>query len=125
MSAWCIAGSRIDKIYPYSALAIARIIKELNIPVVLFGNGGKQFEQAKQIVETVGRYNSVKKRSASVGDDGTHWADDIYLCMTNDQAQRAGTGGDFDWPIRRSLTQILAADIMISVDTGAAWACGL
>lgn len=120
--AWIISGSRIDKVYPYSSFAISRIISELNIPVVLFGSGAKQFEQAKQIVESVGRHNSVKKLPSSVGEDGVHWADDIYLCMTNDADKRGGTGGEYDWPIRRSLTQVLASDIMVSPDTGAAWA---
>lgn len=122
--AWIIAGSRLDKIYPYTADAIARIIKELGIPVVLFGNGGKQFEQAKAIMEQVGRHNSVKGRLAEIyrtpiGPDGLHMAEELFLCMSKDGVD---PGGPNDWPIRRSLSQILAADLVVTPDTGAAWA---
>lgn len=117
--AWVIAGSRIDKIYPYSAQAIARIIKELKIPVVLFGNGGKQFENGKAIMEHVGRINSVKKHVSNIGPDGLHLADDLHMAMTKDGSD---PGGILDWPIRRSLSQMLSADIMVTPDTGSAWA---
>lgn len=122
--AWIIAGSRLDKIYPYTSDAISRIIKELRIPVVLFGNGGKQFEQATAIMEQVGRHNSVKGKLAetyrsNIGPDGLHMANDLYLCMSKDGAD---AGGALDWPIRRSFSQMLAADIMVTPDTGSAWA---
>lgn len=122
--AWILSGSRIDKTYPYSASAIARIIKELNIPVVLFGIGGKQYEDAKAIMQHVGRTNGVRGKLFEqfqnvVGPDGLHMADNLHLSLS---PENADPGGDNSWTIRRSLSQILAADIIVSPDTGAAWA---
>jgi ADP-heptose:LPS heptosyltransferase len=105
---WVISGSRIDKIYPYAGMAIGRIIKELNIPVVMTGNGGKQFEYAKQIMGHIERQN------------GSH--DGLHLALT---PEGADPGGHQDWPIRRSLAQLLASDLVITPDTGAAWACAM
>ena len=106
--AWVISGSRIDKIYPYAAMAIGRLIKEFDIPVVIFGVGDKQIEYAKQIENHVRRQNG--------SDKGLH------------QAITSGTvdsGGAHDWPMRRSLTQALLADLVITPDTGMAWAVAM
>lgn len=106
--AWAISGSRVDKIYPYAAMAIARIIKELGIPVVMVGVGGKQFELAKQIMEHVERQNSSKEK--------------LFLALSPDNAD---SGGHQHWSIRRSLTQALYADLVITPDTGVAWAVAM
>lgn len=118
--AWVLAGSRIDKVYPYSSLVIARLIRELDVPVVIFGNGAKQFQYAREIMESVGRTNSVKNYPFSVGPDGLHAADNLFLCMTDET--KPADGGAYDWPIRRSLTQMLQAELIITPDTGSAWA---
>lgn len=102
---WVIAGSRIDKVYPMAAMAICRIIKELDIPVMMVGGGGKQFEYAKQIEKDVLNTNSTTKG--------------LHLAL---QPDNADPGGDQSWPLRRSLAQVLAADLVISPDTGPAWA---
>lgn len=106
--AWIISGSRIDKIYPYGAMAIASIIKEVGIPVVMIGVGGKQFEMAKQIAEHVKRQNGADKN--------------LHLALS---PEGADPGGAQSWSTRRSLTQALCADIVISPDTGAAWAVAM
>jgi ADP-heptose:LPS heptosyltransferase len=98
---WCIAGSRIDKIYPYSAMAIARLIKETGYSVVMFGAPGKDFEIAKQIQEHVQRQNS--------SEEG------LYLALSPDAEKPS-------WPIRRSLAQAQACDLIISPDSGVLWA---
>lgn len=101
---WCISGSRHDKLYPYSAMAIARLIRELNTPVIMFGAPGKDFEIAKTIQEHVQRQNG--------SDDGLH------LALSPDPA-------DPSWPIRRSLTQCQQCDLMIGPDTGPQWSVGM
>lgn len=113
--AWVISGSRIDKVYPWASMVIPRIIKELDASVLMVGVGSKQFEYAKQIETDVRRSNSDLKG--------------LHLAMTPDggpaaegKPSKADPGGDFSWPLRRSLAQVLAADVVISPDTGAAWA---
>lgn len=109
--AWVIAGSRIDKIYPYAAMAIARIIKELDIPVMMVGVGGKQFEMAKQIMEHVRRQNGTGDKDHK-----------LHLALSPDNAD---PGGHQHWSIRRSLTQVLASDLVVTPDTGVAWAAAM
>src|SRR5271156_894210 len=109
--AWVLSGSRIDKIYPYAPMAIARIIKELEIPVVMVGVGGKQFEMAKATQEHVRRQN------------GTRFTDkNLHLALPPDTAD---PGGHQSWTLRRSLTQTLLADLVITPDTGMAWAASM
>ena len=101
---WILSGSRIDKLHPYSSMIIGRIIKELGMPVIMFGAGAKQFEMAKSIMEHVERQN------------GTH--EGLWLALTPDTAE---AGGDMSWPIRRSLTQCQACDVVVGPDTGTTW----
>lgn len=105
---WVLSGSRIDKIYPYASHAICRILKELNIPVVMVGVGGKQFEMAKVIQKEVSRSNSTDKG--------------LHLALSPDSAD---PGGHQSWSVRRSLTQALVADLVLTPDTGVAWATAM
>ena len=105
---WVISGSRIDKIYPYAAMAIGRIIKELDIPVVMVGVGDKQFEMAKQMMDHIKRQNSTDKG--------------LHLALSPGDAD---PGGDKHWSIRRSLTQAMTGDLVITPDTGVSWATAL
>lgn len=106
--AWVLSGSRIDKIYPYAAMAIARIIRELDIPVVMLGVGGQQFAMAKQMMEHIIRQNSSSKG--------------LHLALS---PENADPGGHQSWGVRRSLTQVLAAGLVVTPDTGAAWAAAM
>jgi ADP-heptose:LPS heptosyltransferase len=106
--AWIIGGSRVDKVYPYSPQVICRVIKELKIPVVLFGIGGKQFEMAQSVMEDVKRAHS--------GTGGLH------LALSPDNSD---PGGHQHWSTRRSLTQVLLSDLVVSPDTGLAWATAM
>lgn len=106
--AWVLAGSRLDKIYPYASMAICRIIKELGIPVIMMGVGGKQFEHAKIIEQDVKRTNST--------DAG------LFLALSPDGTK---PGEPLHWTPRRSLTQAMAADIVVTPDTGIAWAVAM
>lgn len=106
---WVVSGTRIDKVYPYASFVVTRIIKELGIPVVLLSApAAEHFEYAKQIYEHV--------RIAHGEDDGIK----LTLACT---PTGSDPGGHQDWGIRRSLTQALMCDLVISPDTGPAWAC--
>ena len=102
--AWVLSGSRWDKLWPHTMTAIARIIKELHWPVIMTGVPGKDYELASVITEHVRRAN------------GT--VDGIHLAMSADIEHPS-------WPIRRVLTQVQQADIVIAPDTGPAWAVAM
>lgn len=106
--AWVICGSRIDKVYPYSAMIISRILKELRVPVVMIGGGEKEFSIAQAINEHVKIQNS--------GDEGLH------VALT---APLSESGGLHNWPIRRSLALTFVSDLVVSPDTGPAWAVAM
>ena len=99
--AWCLSGTRVDKVYPFAPLAIARIIKEMGIPVVMVGAPGIDFTMAKIIMEHVARQNG--------STDGLHLALSSSVEKPN-------------WPIRRVLTMVQHCDLVIAPDTGPAWA---
>jgi FkbM family methyltransferase len=102
--AWVLSGSRWDKLWPHTMVAIARIIKEFRWPVIMTGVPGKDHELAVLIVEHV--------RKANGEIDGLH------LAMSTDAANPA-------WPIRRVLTQVQQADVVVTPDTGPAWAVAM
>lgn len=105
---WVVSGSRIDKVHPYGGMAIARIIRELGVKVVMFGAGGTQFEYAKEVHEHVKRQNGT--------DEGLH------LCLS---PEASDPGGDKHWSTRRSLTQLALADAVVTPDTGLAWSVAM
>jgi ADP-heptose:LPS heptosyltransferase len=99
---WVISGTRIDKVYPYAPHAIARIIKEVGAPVLLMGGPSeKERSMADKIVEVVSVTNG--------GRDG------LYKAVPD-------SGGEASWPLRTSLTMALCADLVVTPDTGTAWA---
>lgn len=99
---WCLSGSRIDKIYPYAHHAMARLITELGANVTMFGAPTRRdFDMAKQIQAQVKVENGT--------DRGLH------LALSPDPKNPS-------WPIRRILTQVQDCDLVISPDTGPAWA---
>ena len=99
---WVLSGTRIDKVYPYATQAVGRIIKELSAPVLLMGGPSeKERSMAQKILEIVSVANG--------GRDGLH------LAVPED-------GGSASWPLRTSLTMALCADLVVTPDTGTAWA---
>ena len=100
--AWVISGSRVDKIYPWAPMVIARIIIELGIPVVLFGIGDKQAELANGIRDHVIRQNGTR---------------DMFHMVVQDHHPP-----EMRWPLRTSLSACMAADCVGTPDTGMAWA---
>jgi ADP-heptose:LPS heptosyltransferase len=102
--AWVMTGTRIDKIYPYAEITIARIIKELGVPVIMLGAPGKDFELAKGIER------EVKKHNGSV--------DGLFLALSPDPEKPS-------WPVRRILALAQQCDLVIGPDTGPMWAVAM
>lgn len=96
---WSISGTRLDKIHPHLPGMVARVIKELDVHIVLMGAPGKNFEDAKKIQAFVKDTNGT--------DAGMHLA----ISSTDPP----------NWPIRRSLSFAQVCDLVVTVDTGLAW----
>jgi FkbM family methyltransferase len=99
---WTLSGTRVDKVYPYAALLIARLIKELDVQVVMLGAPppSRDFDLAKGIME------HVKVQNGTVA-GLTHAASPSLENQT--------------WPIRRILTFAAHCDMVIGPDTGPSW----
>lgn len=97
---WVLSGSRIDKIHPASTLIVARLIRECDATVVLFGGPGRDCEMGNRIIEHVRRQNGSVKGVAGAADPSLE---------------------DQRWPIRRVLTQLRHCDLVIGPDTGPMW----
>jgi ADP-heptose:LPS heptosyltransferase len=97
---WCLSGTRLDKIYPYSPMVVARIIKEIGAPVVLLGAPGKNFEMAQTIQDHVRRQNG-----SEAG---------LHVAISPEADNKS-------WPIRRGLAFAMACDLVVTPDTGPAW----
>lgn len=112
-----VSGSRIDKLWPYTKIAVGRIIRELNVPVILFGGPGRDYEIASSIREYV---------KMDLGSDA-----DCHIAISQpvDKQWKVNEATGLTeivepeplWPIRRSLTQVQHCDLVISPDTGLAW----
>lgn len=100
--AWVVSGSRLDKVYPYAAMAIARIIRELSIPVVIFGVGEKQHTMAVQMRDHVVRQNGDRKN--------------LHLAVQDN------VPAEQRWPLRATLSLALQSSLVVTPDTGVAWA---
>jgi ADP-heptose:LPS heptosyltransferase len=117
--AWCLSGTRYDKIFPSAALAIARIINELEIPVVMLGAPGKDSDLGKSIHEHVKKHNGTDRNlHLAVSADATKTAPELRDALGLQEKVEA-------WPIRRVLTQTMMADLVIGPDTGPMWAVAM
>jgi len=101
---WMLAGSRIDKWHPELDVAVARALRELRVPIILFGGPGKDLELAK-LIEA-----EVKKRNRST--EGLHFA------ISESQ-------GEPLWPPRRVCSQVQQCDVIVGPDTGPMWAVAM
>ena len=53
---WIVSGTRVDKVYPYAAMAIGRVIREIGAPVVIMGGpSDKDYSIVNAIREHVER----------------------------------------------------------------------
>jgi ADP-heptose:LPS heptosyltransferase len=102
---WVLSGTRIDKVYPYAPNAIARIIKEIGAPVLLLGGPSeKEQSMATAICNIVEIQNGTR--------DGVHVA-------------VPAQGGEKCWPLRTSLALAHGAALVVTPDTGPAWAVAM
>lgn len=102
---WILEGSRFDKVYPQSALCVARLIRETGAAVMLSGAPGRRgYELAKDIEKVV-----VQQNGSTAG---------LFLAMT---VEESDDGPACEWPLRRSLAQLQVCDLVIGPDTGGMW----
>lgn len=101
--AWTLSGTRVDKVYPYAALLISRLIKELGARVVMLGGPPpyRDIELARGIESHVRVQN------------GT--TDGLFHAASPSMDNQT-------WPIRRILTFAAQSDLVIGPDTGPSWA---
>jgi FkbM family methyltransferase len=99
---WTLSGTRIDKVYPYTALLVSRLIKELGANVVLMGGPPpyRDLELANGIVE------HVKVQNGST--------EGVFHAASPSLENQI-------WPIRRILTFAAHCDLVIGPDTGPSW----
>lgn len=101
---WCLAGSRLDKIYPMAPMAIARMIKEMGVAVIMFGAKDRiDFEMAQTVHEHVKANNSTDAN--------------LHLALS--------PVGTDTWPIRRAITTLMQCDAVITPDSGLGWSVAL
>lgn len=102
----CLSGSRLDKTWPYTPMLVNRIIRELDIPVILFGAAGRENEMAKSIMESVELWSgkaALKRLGAAISPDGDKPS----------------------WPLRRSLATLQQMDVVVGPDTGPMWSVAM
>lgn len=97
-----LSGSRFDKIWPWMPQFVAKLLRDVKLPVVLFGGP----EHDVKLANTV--YEVVKQTNGNV--------DDLHTCITRDDKTVTA-----EWSMRRNLAQIQECDLIITPDTGLAW----
>jgi ADP-heptose:LPS heptosyltransferase len=111
---WCLAGTRIDKVWPNTPIAIARILKEIG-PVILFGGNAKDLAMARQIQDYVENQNKSVVGLHSAISPETSIKEEVLKVHLR-------SGHDPFWSIRRGMSQALACDAYVGPDTGFTWA---
>jgi ADP-heptose:LPS heptosyltransferase len=105
--AWVLSGTRIDKVYTAAPQAIARIIKELGVSVVLIGSpSDKEFLMAETIKSLVADQNGTR--------DGLHSV-----------VQSPNTPEETRTTVRPALAFAQECDLVVTPDTGPGWAVAL
>jgi FkbM family methyltransferase len=104
---WVVSGTRVDKLYPFGGMAIARMLSELDANVIMMSSPASarpiDAQHAEQIMNHVKMTNSSASGLYEVRDvPGTH-----------------------SWSIRRMLTLAQQCDLVIGPDSGIMWAVAL
>jgi ADP-heptose:LPS heptosyltransferase len=99
-----ISGSRLDKIWPYLPMLVARLLQDLRVAVVLFGASDRDLKIAQHTQDFV------KLWCGSL--DGLHAA------ISPDPKEPS-------WPIRRAMATLQQCDLVLSPDTGLAWSVAM
>jgi FkbM family methyltransferase len=99
-----ISGTRVDKLHPRLPSIVARLISELDAPVVVLGSEGN-LEHAK-ILE-----NHVRGNNGSVKN--------FHVAISGPKDAKGHR--ERDWPVRRTLAFAQVCDLVIGPDTGIMW----
>jgi ADP-heptose:LPS heptosyltransferase len=106
-----VSGSRIDKTWPWMPQLVAKILRELKVPVVLFGGSTpRDVAIADRTHEAV---------VAAVGDRKI--VDELLHCCISKDTKEVSV----EWSMRRNMAQLQACDLVITPDTGLAWAVAM
>jgi len=119
---WVVAGSRIDKNYPYAAQVVARLIAELGATVLLIGApSNRDVETANAIsAATIKALGENPRLNVAISPEPTtHWQE------TEPGKRTEKLMSEPIWPLRRALTQLMYCDLAIGPDTGAMWAAAM
>jgi FkbM family methyltransferase len=104
---WVVSGTRVDKLYPFGGLAIARLLSELDANVIMLSSPEDvrpiDAQHAEQIL------NHVKLTNSS----------------TNGLYEARQVNNAHNWPIRRMLTLSQMCDLVIGPDSGIMWAVAM
>ncbi len=101
---WVVAGSRVDKLYPYASNAIARIIKELDARVLMLG-APEHKDWVAQIETAVNTQNGSLQG--------------LYAGFKAAGSEEHPVTAAL--PLRRSLSWAQECDLVIGPDTGMMW----
>lgn len=97
-----MAGSRLDKTYPFLPTLVSHLLREVECTVLLFGAPGREMDMVNATFETADLNNG----------NVNH----LISCISRDGEE---------WRIRESLSMIQQCDLVISPDTGPAWAVAM
>jgi len=98
---WVLSGTRLDKIYSYAPMAIARLIREVGPVICLGAPSQKEVLMARTIED------HVRQQNGSI--EGLIFA-------------QSPSFENETWPIRRVLTMAMTLDVVVGPDTGPMWA---
>lgn len=99
-----ISGSRLDKIWPYLPMLVVRLLGELDVRVVLFGAGERDHKMALHVQDFVKLWRGS--------------LDGLHAAISPDPTAPS-------WPIRRALATLRQCDLVLTPDTGLAWAVAM
>jgi ADP-heptose:LPS heptosyltransferase len=102
-----ISGSRLDKVWPWLPQFCAKVLRDLEVPIILFGS---PTEKDASLVNRVGETVELQN-----GD-----RNGLHCCISKNTEELK-----VDWSVRRNLAQIMTCDMVISPDTGLAWAVAM
>lgn len=104
--AWVISGTRVDKLYPFAAMAISRLLSEVDCNVIMLSAPSPQRPDANHAEQIM---NHVKLTNSS----------------TRGLYEARHVEGAHNWPIRRMLALAMQTDLVIGPDTGVMWAVAM
>ncbi len=101
--AWCINGTRVDKLYPPTPVVIAKLIREFDAHIVMVGAPPPSREAL------MAERTQTNVRAQNGTDDGLH----IGI---------SANPADPTWSVRNVMTFLSVCDVVIGPDSGPMWA---